>query len=119
MSTRANILIKAGEESLWFYRHSDGYPEGTMPTLSKFMEWLKAGRIRDNLGQAAGWLIVLGHLEYRDGSTDSPQFEPGSPNSGMGWKVGAYEPTTGQHGDIEWLYTIDLVKKTLKKQHLI
>jgi hypothetical protein len=123
MSTRANILIKDEHDSLWFYRHSDGYPEGTMPTLKKFMEWLKAGRIRNNVGQAAGWLIVLGHLEYRDGSEDAlkyngPQFEPGNSDSISGWKVGAYEPTTCQHGDIEWLYTIDLVNKTLTKKRV-
>lgn len=133
MSTRANIVIKAGRDRLWFYRHSDGYPEGTLPTLQKFMEWLRAGRIRNNVSQAAGWLVLLGTQEYLPGkisldkfstsyNTESyrvpkdqgeDDFSPGEPRSTTGWKVGAYEPTTGIHGDIEYLYTIDLAAKTL------
>lgn len=34
-----------------------------------------------------------------------------------GWKVGAYEPSTGIHGDIEYLYEIDLKAKALKGWH--
>lgn len=106
MSTRANIVIKDSSDQLIFYRHSDGYPEGTLPALTKFMDWLKAGAIRDNVMQAAGWLVVIGNVEYEAGS------EP-KENDSMGWKVGAFEPTTEIHGDIEWLYTIDLEAKTL------
>lgn len=29
------------------------------------------------------------------------------------WKVGAIEPTTGIHGDIDYLYTIDLITKEI------
>jgi hypothetical protein len=108
MSTGANVIIKDGYgEELWFYRHSDGYPQGTLPSLNKFMDWLRAGRIRNNASQAAGWLIIIGNQEYNRG------LEPGTENSMSGWKVGAYEPTAGQHGDIEYLYTIDLAAKTL------
>lgn len=64
MSTRANIVIKDRHDKLFFYRHSDGYPEGTLPTLNKFIDWVKSGKIRDNVSQAAGWLIILGALEY-------------------------------------------------------
>ena len=64
MSTRASIIIKDEDEKLIFYRHSDGYPTGTMPTLNKFLELVKSGKIRDNVGQSAGWLIILGALEY-------------------------------------------------------
>ena len=31
-----------------------------------------------------------------------------------GWKVGAYEITTEQHGDIAYLYTIDMEKETVR-----
>lgn len=27
MSTRANVIVKKGDRSLYFYRHCDGYPE--------------------------------------------------------------------------------------------
>ena len=123
MSTRANIVIKDENDSLWFYRHSDGYPEGTLPTLKKFMRWLQEGRIRNNVTQAAGWLVVIGNEEYRGKSYNAHysdddkkivgvdvQHEPGHAGSMSGWKVGAYEPTIGQHGDIDFLYTLDLTK---------
>lgn len=106
MSTRANIIVKdsSGDE-LIFYRHSDGYPEGAMPTLEKFINAVKAGQIRDNVGQAAGWLIVFGGME--DGH--DPKTSPA-----MSWKVGTIEPTTQMHGDIAYLYVVDLDKKTIK-----
>lgn len=128
MSTRANIILEDSYgDQLWFYRHSDGYPEGAMPTLKKFLRYVKENRIRDNVGQAAGWLIILGREEYNEmyKEESSPLYpkysgEPrkgGSPgNGGSDWKVGAIESTVGQHGDIEYLYTIDLAKKTIKTQ---
>lgn len=65
MSTRANIIITDGQDKLFFYRHSDGYPSGTLPTLNLFLEWVKVGKIRDNVQQAAGWLILIGANEYK------------------------------------------------------
>lgn len=123
MSTRANIVIKEGNQKLFFYRHSDGYPEGAMPTLSIFMDWLKSGKIRTDVQQGSGWLILLGAMEYNT----LPKFEIEKPwregAKGYGkvesiqapedWKCGAYEPTTGIHGDIEFLYVIDLAKKEI------
>jgi hypothetical protein len=111
MSTRANIkMVDASGSELWFYRHSDGYPSGTMPTLKKFLELVKTEKIRDNVSQAGGWLIIIGHEEYAEDNVKYPDI--------CGWKVGAYEPTTGEHGDIEYLYTIDLAKKTIKTKKL-
>lgn len=122
MSTRANIVIKDSqwgmERELWFYRHCDGYPEGALPTLKRFCDWVRDGKIRDNVGQAAGWLILIGAEEYAyDWHTDKIRSlqEVASPrdDSFSGWKCGAYEPTTGEHGDIEFLYTIDLTNRIL------
>jgi hypothetical protein len=59
--------------------------------------------LRDNPNQSAGWLIIQGREEYQD-IINSP---------GYNWKVGAYEPTDTIHGDIEYLYTIDLDEKKL------
>jgi hypothetical protein len=111
MSTRCQVILKDGDSELWFYRHSDGYPDGTMPTLTKFLDLVKAGRIRDNLEQAAGWLVIIGHQEYLEiYQKGSPAFEPAlEDNTGMGWKVGAYEPCQPEkHCDIAYLYTVDL-----------
>ena len=122
MSTRANIIIKDQYDLLYFYRHSDGYPEVTRDqSLCIFMNWLQKGLIRENVSQAAGWLIVLGAGEYdytwtSEGSSENNTLlKNKQPIEGSyGWQVGAYEPTTGIHGDIEWIYEVDLISKTLK-----
>ena len=49
MSTRANIVLVDDTDRLYFYRHSDGYPEGTMPSLELFIDAVRQGKIRDNL----------------------------------------------------------------------
>jgi hypothetical protein len=103
MSTRAQIKVTDGRDSLLFYRHSDGYPEGALPTLQAFMERVKNGTIRDNVGQASGWLIMLGSQE--DGYSQP---------LGYNWKVGAIEPATCVHGDIEYFYICDLKACTIK-----
>lgn len=119
MSTRANVIIKDECDELIFYRHSDGYPEGTLPTLEKLLTWVKDGRIRDNVGQAAGWLILIGAEEYRDILGDDvtkPRenvCEPGRPYSAYGWKCGAYEPETAISDDSEFLYVVDLAARAI------
>jgi hypothetical protein len=129
MSTRAGIIIKdEGGTEIHFYRHSDGYPRGTMPTLRKFLNLVKKGKIRDNASQAAGWLILIGAKEYNYSynvktgkQINRPAETMFSPSlkekkrTGMGWKVGAYEPTTNveNHGDLEYIYTIDLKEKEI------
>jgi len=125
MSTHTNVILKEGDEKLFFYRHSDGYPEGTMPSLNIFMDWLKSGDIRDNTNQCAGWLVIIGAIEYNslpkykttsrkgyDGEIEEDS-DISTIETPKDWKVGAYEPTTGIHGDIEYLYVIDLDKKTI------
>lgn len=114
MSTRCQVIVKDQYETLWFYRHSDGYPEGTLPTLSKFVDWIAAGRIRNNVGQCAGWLVIIGNHEYAEHGSGFP--EPSVSPYG-GWKVGAYEPCGPQkHGDIEYLYTVDTEAMTVSVQ---
>jgi hypothetical protein len=113
VSTRANIIVIDGEDELIFYRHSDGYLDGTLPTLTMFIDLVKDGIIRDNVGQACGWLILIGAREY--GVTlEFDQLPACQGGPSMAWKVGAYEPTTGLHGDIEFLYVIDLKHKCIK-----
>lgn len=124
MSTRANIvLIEQGiytdyetkktvqyKEKLYFYKHSDGYPEGTMKIIDMFMMWLTEGRIRDNVSQSGGWLIILGAV------ASGFKANPGSINdlTGLGWKVGSIEPTTEIHGDIEYRYDLYLKTREVK-----
>lgn len=102
MSTRANILIKDKYDKQMFYRHSDGYPTGQKSLLT-FMQLVKEGKLRDNVEQSSGWLIILGHEENH---------YPKSYNDG--WKVGAYEPCSDIHGDIEFYYELDLEKMEIR-----
>ena len=108
MSTRAQVIIKDNNQELWFYRHSDGYPKGTLPTLEKFLNWVKEGKIRKNVEQAAGWLILIGAKEYnvKDAPVSDQQ---------MYDNCGSYEPCAckARHGDVHFLYTIDLIQETL------
>ena len=71
MSTRSNIVLKDGHDEMWFYRHSDGYPEGAMPLIAKFVEWVNKGKIRSHPGQSAGCLVALGMREYARGLGDA------------------------------------------------
>jgi len=125
MSTRANIIIKDEHEKLFFYRHSDGYPEGTMPTLELFLKWVKEGKIRNNVNQCSGWLILIGAMEYATipKHTVNEDAWPGGRVHKTGdeksiedpdnWRCGAYEPTMGIHGDVEYVYVIDLKAKEI------
>jgi hypothetical protein len=128
MSTRCNVIIKDEDDQLIFYRHSDGYPDGALPTLKKFMQWVADGLIRSNVEQASGWLILIGADEYGD-ATDyksSPTrtyrkehiLDPDPIDAGSGWKCGAYEPSIDIHGDIEFLYTLDLKQITIQVDDL-
>lgn len=122
MSTRASIVIKDDRTTLYFYRHSDGYPEGGAgDDLTEFVQDYKTGALRDNVDQSAGWLIVRGHFEYKSAEPkdefmaqpDRTGPRPDLKDRFQGWKVGAYEPTSGMHGDEEYIYIIDLSKKEL------
>lgn len=134
MATRANIVIKNGQDELWFYRHWDGDPDGALPTLSKFMQWVAEGKIRDNVGQSAGWLILIGNREqYNQGRRlrrrapkqgtglnvgsshiySPPDSTPNAKGGADAWKVGSYQPTMEMHGDIAFLYILDLCSKTI------
>jgi len=105
MSTKCQIILVKDDETLWYYRHSDGYPSSVVPELRKFLEHCK--KVDDgwrDLGQLAGWLILIGAHEYH---VQYPivKARPSSP-----WKVGAFEPCAHRefHGDIQYFYKVDL-----------
>lgn len=116
MSTRCNIILEdeytkqEKNTKLWFYRHSDGYPDGALPLLVEFMQYVINGSIRDNVSQAGGWLIMLGAEEY--GLKTKPNKQDGF----SGWKVGSIEPTTNNHWDVDYIYNLDLQLKTISYQ---
>jgi len=119
MSTRCNIILEEtnnnNEFQIWLYRHSDGYPSGVFPTLSKFIQYMLDGFIKKDISQSSGWLILLGireHLEIiNDDGYDIEYIF--SPVRREDWEVGNYIVTSGIHGDIEYLYALDYTKQTI------
>jgi len=106
MSTRATILIKDESSKQYFYRHSDGYPSCTGESLKEFVKDYQNGKMRTNVHQSCGWLIIHGREEYaKEGLLDAIYSQ---------WKVGAYEPIDCITEDSEYLYIIDLDKMTLE-----
>jgi len=119
MSTRATIILKDEYDSQYFYRHSDGYPEGALPPLRIFMQWVQSGAIRRNVMQSAGWIVILGAIEYNT----IPQFAvKDGPRDGYGklesitppkdWKSSSMEPCSNESGE-SYTYTLDLQNMTL------
>lgn len=108
MSTRSNILITDGSENLLFYKHSDGYPTG-QETLLKFMDMVKKGKIRDNVSQSAGWLVILGREDYNGILKGYKEMD----YNGMNWKVGSYEPCDFYGSDIEYFYVCNIKELTI------
>lgn len=107
MSTRASIIFTDSHGTkLYFYRHSDGYPETTGEDLKEFCKDYQK-KFRNNATQSAGWLIVRGHEAQKEANktcaADAKLME-----AMYGWKVGDYEPTDQIHGDVEYVYVIDL-----------
>lgn len=110
MSTRANVIIKDEFNTIYFYRHSDGYPEVTGESLTRFVKGYEQSLMRMDAMQSAGWLVLHGHDEYREGPYTGL---PGG-SEGYGWKVGAYEPCQALQGDVEYVYVIDLGERRLR-----
>ena len=111
MGTRANIRIYDDHQELWFYRHHDGNPDSVLPSLTKFLDWIVDGKIENNVVQAWGWLIVLGHREYNSFGKATPDYP--WLNKKLPSKVGHYEPTIGIHSDVDYVYHIDLPGKRI------
>ena len=108
--TKGRVVIinwlQDNDNKLYFYRHYDGYPEGILPLLVKFMQAMIHGKLRSNVSQSAGWLVVLGYFEKNPISRLEMMHIDG-------WRVGSIEPTTALHGDIDYCYILNLADKAI------
>jgi len=140
MAIRANIVLTdthtynsksslkiVKTKQLIFYRKTDGNPEAIMPVLQVFLKWIMEGRLRNNLGRAGVWLVLLGGIEnnvipkflsFKDKLGPDELKKLPLPNF---WKCGSFEPAASLSGDIDFLYEIDIkeVKLTIKKVNYI
>lgn len=90
MSTRCNIKVFDNNHEVMLYHHCDGYPEYVGKNLfEKFGEKLKNKDCYLYVDDIVNGLI-------KDKEDDG------------------YEWTTGLHGDIEYLYEIDLINRELR-----
>lgn len=98
MSTRAQIKIK--DYDVTIYKHSDGYPQGVIPSLRAYLGKFVKNRGNDKEYAIARILMNFALLEkeYRE-KMPSPFNE----ESFTGWGL-----CTDLHGDIEYLYIVDL-----------
>lgn len=89
MSTRCNIIVQDENTKYTLYHHWDGYPEYVGLCLyDGLYEKIKKGGL---YAEQVVNMLLKGKIDNDDG----------------------YELTTGLHGDIEYLYIIDLTFKTL------
>lgn len=107
MSTRANIIIRCGRNTVYIYRHSDGYPACLGVDLYEKVSaargpkpdaWYSEERIFENLIRS----ILSEHYEKQSYETEAKS---------------VYELTTDLHGDIEHLYQIELRGKDVTIFH--
>jgi len=111
MSTRAQIAVRDGSSTQLLYQHSDGYPTGVLPILKQYIQGVRDGGIRDNVSQSVGWLIVWSHKEMMEDNNYLAE-KHGNSIAFSDWKVAYIEPSPeGLHGDIEYLYVVDLVTR--------
>lgn len=86
MSTRCNIVVKEGNKKVYLYHHCDGYPSGVGIDL-----------LDKNLFNK--WYYDISYIVNKlIKATDDD----------------GYEYTSGIHGDIEYLYVINVKKKEIK-----
>ena len=101
MSTRCNIIVRDKDSQFTLYRHCDGYKEVTFEHLKDF---IKTYNFTNNYyAQASSIVTELIRINLKKNTTDQ-DYNP-------------YELTNGIHGDIEYLYTIDLELKTIRVEN--
>ena len=111
MSTRANIVLKQNIDAykeahpdytedgaeIWLYHHSDGYLSYLGKYLVDFMRnYYVPGQCRPYIEDVATALVKGVTKDQWAGRNEQEWLDDDS-----------FEVTTGQHGDIEYLYTIE------------
>jgi hypothetical protein len=101
MSTRASVVVKDGRDKLYFYQHSDGYPDGLGVSLDRFIQSEKAKSHIDDIEYFCGVLLIEINRDYIEQKTRLPDLVP----------------ALGIHGDESYTYIIDCRNLTIKIVH--
>ena len=100
MSTRCNIIIKDGPSRIILYHHPDGYPMGVGTELRGYLERIHAWHKGLHSAEHIANYLVKGRIPAPLASTPHDDDE--------------YELTSGLHGDVEYVYVINLRAATLR-----
>jgi hypothetical protein len=129
MSTRGQIKVKGSE--IMIYKHSDSYPGGVMPTLKEIVKTFADKRGNDPAYALAQIMRAFARrdekrrLERLEETKERIREANDREESGLlseleVWlKMYQKHSMTGwgldcvQHGDIEYLYEVDLEKRTI------
>ena len=107
MSTRCQIgIYEQGDSpiekpSVLLYKHSDGYPDGVLPTLQPFCERFRDGRGLEDTEYLAAWLL----FEFME--TDFKKKYGAKNFHGMEFCGFGICGDRQIHGDIEYFYRVD------------
>jgi len=91
MSTRASVQIIDGDEVLYFYQHSDGYPEGLGKTLERTLAIKAVADCVDDAEYLAGMLLMEVNRDFIERNLNQPDLVP----------------AFSVHGDESYTYRID------------
>ena len=110
MSTRCQLAIYPDEKSkiesaeVFIYKHSDGYPEGVIPTIMPFLNWFEQNRGISDESYCTARLVA--HLVLcNDNTVRKFKSKETSPVTDFVDCLGFGVDTT-LHGDIEFFYHI-------------
>ncbi len=121
MSTRSIIVVtgkgRYNEETTRLYKHSDGYPTGNLPIIRDALKrsidqvddenarWGDDSDMKSNLSveQVVGHIIGESTSVYGQGAQLEETFREKFKQKHL-----------GNQGDLEWIYLVDVTKKTVK-----
>lgn len=112
MSTRCNIVIQDSTSKIFLYRHMDGYPSHIVPILRKVLKQVQDHKLNAAPGQVALQVLHLGLLEYTRFLRKMRKYAGGSLDFYKQTK-GFIEPTDGLHGDVAYVYSLDIGREEI------
>jgi hypothetical protein len=107
MSTRAQIKLRTSDETtntIYIYKHSDGYPSDVLPVLVPFTQDFFKSR---GVDQAYFLCQLVRAFAFRDAENAAKNPERFSFMTTGSYKYLGWGLDTCLHGDIDFLYEID------------